>query len=154
MTVSYSHPSSLWHVPTKWEYDWWEFAGRPWSSSSSTFSTTANVARMLFDYSSERAIAIVWQSGAGEAAVGTADKDGRGLFLFFYFVQICSTWNVSFAQVPAGWKEKIATIEMNSVKASINEDRKTWELSNTTVAMKMMMTAASQQIPTRWESNF
>ena len=33
------------------------------------------------------------------------------------------------AKVPAGWKEKIATIEMNSVKASINEDRKTWGLS-------------------------
>ena len=31
--------------------------------------------------------------------------------------------------MPAGWKEKIATIEMNSVKASINEDRKTWGLS-------------------------
>ena len=29
--------------------------------------------------------------------------------------------------MPAGWKEKIATIEMNSVKASINEDRKTWD---------------------------
>merc|ERR550539_825238 len=29
-------------------------------------------------------------------------------------------------EVPAGWKEKIATIEMNSVKASINEDRKTF----------------------------
>ena len=30
MTVSYSHPSSLWHIPTRWEYDWWEYAGRPW----------------------------------------------------------------------------------------------------------------------------
>ena len=24
VTVSYSHPSSLWHIPTWWEYDWWE----------------------------------------------------------------------------------------------------------------------------------
>ena len=32
LTVSYSHPSSLWHIPTWWEYDWWEYAGRPgWS---------------------------------------------------------------------------------------------------------------------------
>ena len=29
--------------------------------------------------------------------------------------------------MPAGWKDKIATIEMNSVLASINEDRKTWD---------------------------
>ena len=29
--------------------------------------------------------------------------------------------------MPAGWKDKIATIEMNSVRASINEDRKTWD---------------------------
>ena len=30
VTVSYSHLSSLWHIPTRWEYDWWEYAGRPW----------------------------------------------------------------------------------------------------------------------------
>ena len=41
--------------------------------------------------------------------------------------------------MPAGWKEKIATIEMNSVKASINEDRKTCELSITIIMMMMMM---------------
>ena len=33
VTVSYSHPSSLWHIPTRWEYDWWEYAGRPWCRS-------------------------------------------------------------------------------------------------------------------------
>ena len=37
MTVSYSHPSLLWHIPTWWECDWWEFAGRP-SSLSSLFT--------------------------------------------------------------------------------------------------------------------
>ena len=26
VTVSYSHP--LWHIPTRWQYDWWELAGR------------------------------------------------------------------------------------------------------------------------------
>ena len=44
--------------------------------------------------------------------------------VYFFFSTLfylkCFFW-----QVPAGWKEKIATIEMNSVKASINEDRKT-----------------------------
>ena len=42
MTVSYSHPSSLWHIPTKWEYDWWEYAGRPSSSSSSSSSSLSS----------------------------------------------------------------------------------------------------------------
>merc|ERR1712089_51094 len=28
--------------------------------------------------------------------------------------------------VPAGWKEKVATMEMNNVRASINSDRKTF----------------------------
>ena len=23
--MSHSHSSSLWHIPTLWEYDWWEF---------------------------------------------------------------------------------------------------------------------------------
>jgi len=34
--------------------------------------------------------------------------------------------------VPAGWKEKVATMEMNNVRASINNDRKTFmsRLSN------------------------
>ena len=27
MSVSHSHPYSLWHIPTWWEYDGWEFAG-------------------------------------------------------------------------------------------------------------------------------
>ena len=35
VTASYSHPSSLCHIPTWWECDWWEFAVRPSSSSSS-----------------------------------------------------------------------------------------------------------------------
>ena len=39
VTVSYSHLSSLWHIPTRWEYDWWEYAGRPSSSSSSSSSS-------------------------------------------------------------------------------------------------------------------
>ena len=34
VTVSYSHLSSLWHIPTRWEYDWWEYAGRPLSPPS------------------------------------------------------------------------------------------------------------------------
>ena len=29
MTVSHSHPYSLWHIPTWWEYGGWEYAGKP-----------------------------------------------------------------------------------------------------------------------------
>ena len=30
VTVSRSHPSLWWHIPTRWEYDWWEYTGSPW----------------------------------------------------------------------------------------------------------------------------
>ena len=30
MTVSHSHPYSLCHIPTWWEYDGWEYAGKPY----------------------------------------------------------------------------------------------------------------------------
>ena len=33
VTLSCSHPSSSWHIPTWWKYDWWEYAGRPPLSS-------------------------------------------------------------------------------------------------------------------------
>ena len=30
VNVSCSHPSWSWHIPTRWEFDWWEYAGLVW----------------------------------------------------------------------------------------------------------------------------
>merc|ERR1719210_1553290 len=61
-------------------------------------------------------------------------------------------------ELPAGWKEKIATIEMNSVRASINEDRKTFmsrlsqvEYDESTVTQEVDIAALRKEIAAEYE---
>merc|ERR1712209_328229 len=61
-------------------------------------------------------------------------------------------------ELPAGWKDKIATIEMNSVRASINEDRKTFmsrlsqiEYDESTVTQEVDIAALRKEIAAEYE---
>ena len=82
VTVSYSHP--LWHISTRWQYDWWELAGRM------MMMMRASMRRQIF-VKKHTLAKLLWTSGV---TCCFAKQQHSNLFLL---LSLCFNENIALA---------------------------------------------------------
>ena len=102
VTVSYSHP--LWHIPTRWQYDWWELAGRM------MMMMRASMRRQIF-VKKHTLAKLLWTSGV---TCCFAKQQHSNVFLL---VSLCLNENIALAVSVRSTREYYTSVNLAKLSA-------------------------------------